>query len=302
MSINATKQMANDIKTAVKIRNMNQLHTLLGAWTPSQESKQIESAVWREGHTGQMQWGAIGRCDNCGTPYSINTVWVTSGISMVGYAKLDIEECTINPEEDTEGYGLCTFCPPLPVKKATKITTPAAPVAAPVDPIREVKSGDNVTIPTIPEKGLGIITRLYYVDKNGRIMLAAGKNTFTMCDVFFTNLSETMQFPVSLVLYKDTSSARNTSAARILSAVIAPVKASEKYDSMADQLFDAAVESLIRTARSSDKTGYPYAVGILKTILRNINHDSLNTAEQCNLLKDLTSMETVIKQENTAGK
>jgi hypothetical protein len=263
------------------------------------------NALWVS-KDGRVNYGELGRCDNCHSLYSINTVTITQGISPIGWKRFDIEECTIDPETEK-----CMNCPaeptkkPTAVKKAVKLTPVAAPavkaqpVVAPVNlspatPEKVLKSGDNVIIRAMPENGVGIITRVYHINnKTGQTALCAGKDTTAMCDVYFTKLGEQMQFPMRMVEYRSESSA----ASRIIQNG-REVLSLLPTTSMAATLFDSAIEKLIQECRNSDSTGYPYAVGVLKEMLRKINNECLDTTEQRNLLKAIVHMETIAKLEN----
>jgi len=67
----------------------------------------IENAIWRN-EKGVLQFGEIGFCDHCGTPYCINTVNVISvSDNRFNHLKnMYIEECTSEPENDDK----CMFC------------------------------------------------------------------------------------------------------------------------------------------------------------------------------------------------
>jgi hypothetical protein len=209
------------------------------------------NALWVS-KDGRVNYGELGRCDNCHSLYSINTCTITSGISPIGWKRFDIEECTIDPETEK-----CMNCPdeptkkPTPVKKAVKLTPVAAPavkaqpVVAPMNPTPAtpevmLKSGDNVTVSSMPEKDIGIITRVYHINnKTGKTALCAGKDTTAMCDVYFTKLGEQMQFPMRMVQYYSESSA----ASRIIEKTVA-VPATNS--SMAIALFNSAVNELLK--------------------------------------------------------
>jgi hypothetical protein len=87
------------ILKATKISNAKELESI--------PATGIKNAIWRN-EKGVLQFGEIGLCDHCKTPYYINVVNVIS-VSDGRFDKLEntlIEECTCEPENDYK----CMFC------------------------------------------------------------------------------------------------------------------------------------------------------------------------------------------------
>lgn len=90
--------MAERILKATKIRNQAEL---------SKVTSIIEDAIWRD-ESGRVCFGTIDICDHCKTPFHVNAVTVTQGPKSLfaGLEKIELEECTCEPDNDYK----CMFC------------------------------------------------------------------------------------------------------------------------------------------------------------------------------------------------